>query len=209
VVKEKQIQETTGGIFWEVIKTVGGILLFLIIFRFYLFQPYTISGSSMEPNFHDGEYIVVNELSYNLGKPKRGDAVVFKHPDPSCTDFVNKGYINRIFFQGPCSNYIKRVIGLPGETVSIKDGKITVKNKENPNGFVLNEKYIVPNVRTYGNQEVTLANDEYYVLGDNRNPNASSDSREWGPLPRKYMVGKAMVILLPANSFEVVKTPTY
>lgn len=207
--KEKQVEETAGGIVWEVTKTIGGILLFLIIFRFYLFQPYTISGSSMEPNFHDGEYIVVNELSYNISQPKRGDAIVFKHPEPSCNDFINKSYINRIFFQGPCNNYIKRIIGLPGETVAVKDGKITVKNSENPNGFVLNEKYIVDNIRTYGNQEVKLGEDEYYVLGDNRNPNASSDSREWGPLPRKHMVGKAMVILTPIKSFEIIKTPTY
>lgn len=209
MVKEKQIQEAAGGIFWEVIKTVGGILLFLIIFRFYLFQPYTISGSSMEPNFHDGEYIVVNELTYNISNPKRGDAVVFKHPEPSCNDFINKSYINRIFFQGPCSNYIKRIVGLPGETVSIKDGKVFVKNSENPAGFELKEEYIVNGIRTYGNQELELGKDEYYVLGDNRNPNASSDSREWGVLPEKHIVGKAMVILLPVQSFEVVKRPSY
>lgn len=207
MVNEKTKTNETASLIWEVFKTIGGILLFLVIFRFYLFQPFSISGSSMEPNYHDSDYLIVNELTYHFGNPKRGDVVVFKHPDPACTDFVNKSYVNRVFFQGPCENYIKRVIGMPGETVKIEDGKVIVKNKENPNGFTLEEEYIVPNIRTYGSQERTLGKDEYYVLGDNRMPNASSDSREWGPLPKNNIVGKAAVILLPVNRFQVIKNP--
>lgn len=197
-----------GSLIWELIKTIGGILLFLVIFRFYIFQPFSISGSSMEPNFHDNEYLIVNELSYHFSDPKRGDVVVFKHPEPACNDFVSSNYFNRVFFQGPCNNYIKRVVGLPGETVTVKDGKITVKNTKNPSGFTLNEAYTA-NIPVLGNQIVELKKDEYYVVGDNRNPNASSDSREWGPLPRTHIVGKAFVILLPVDRFNVVKRPTY
>lgn len=209
MVKQKQSYNENESIVWEVIKTVGGILLFLVVFRFYLFQPFSISGSSMEPTFKDGEYLIVNELSYHLGSPKRGDVVVFKHPDPACTEHIGKSYFHRVFLQGPCENYIKRVIGLPGETVIIRDGKVAVKTKENPGGKVLDEGYIGQNIKTYGSQEVTLGKKEYYVLGDNRNPNASSDSREWGVLPRKNIVGKALIVLLPVDSFQKVKDVKY
>jgi signal peptidase I len=194
---------------WEVAKTIGGILLFLIIFRFFIFQPFTIKGSSMEPNFHDGEYLIVNEFSYHFSKPKRGDVVIFKHPEPACTSFVESNYINRIFFQGPCQNYIKRIIGLPGDTVVVKDGKVTVKSPENPEGKVLDEEYILENIPTLGNQTVTVGENEYYVIGDNRNPNASSDSREWGVLPRSHIVGKGFLILLPVDKIGTIKTPKY
>lgn len=201
--------DTSGGLGWEVAKTIGGILLFLIIFRFYIFQPFSIKGSSMEPTFHDGEYLIVNEFNYHFTEPRRGDVVIFKHPEPACTEFVNSNYINRIFFQGPCTNYIKRVIGLPGETVVIKDGKVYVKNNENPAGFMLDEKYILSNIPTLGNQTVTLGEDEFYVIGDNRNPNASSDSREWGPLPKNHIVGKGAIVLLPVDQIGVVEKPSY
>lgn len=202
-------KEKSGSIIWEVVKTVGGILLFLVIFRFYIFQPFSIKGSSMEPDFHDGEYLIVNELSYHFMAPKRGDVVIFKHPEPACTEFVESNYFNRIFFQGPCSNYIKRVIGLPGETLTIKDGKVSIKNDDDPGGFELSEPYLPSNMQTYGNQTRELKDDEYYVLGDNRAPNASSDSREWGVLPRDHIVGKGFVILLPFDQFGKIKAPNY
>lgn len=202
-------EERNDSLFWEIAKTVGIFLLAIILFRFYLFQPFLVKGTSMEPNFHDGEYLIVNELSYHISNPKRGDVVVFKHPEPACTDFVNSNYFNRVFLQGPCTNYIKRVVGLPGETVTIKDGNVFVKNDKNPNGFQLSEKYIVAGTPTLGNQTVTLGKDEFFVLGDNRYPNASSDSREWGVLPRKNVTGKAGVILYPFSDFELVPQPAY
>lgn len=203
------VQDEGGSLVWEIVKTVGGILLFLVIFRFYIFQPFSIKGNSMEPNFHNGEYLIVNELTYNFSAPKRGDVVIFKHPEPACTDFVNSSYINRIFFQGPCSNYIKRIIGLPGETVVIKDGKVLVKNEQNPEGFELREDYLPSEIPTLGNQTRELSKDEVYVVGDNRQPNASSDSREWGPLPKNHIVGKGFLLLLPFDQAGFVKRPTY
>jgi len=199
----------SGGLIWEIVKTIGFLLLAIVIFRFYILQPFMVKGISMEPNFHENQYLVVNELSYNLGSPKRGDAVVFKHPEPACNDFVNSNYINRVFLQGPCINYIKRVIGLPGETVVIKDGKVYIKNSENPEGFELKESYIVPGLQTLGNQTRTIGKNEFFVLGDNREPNASSDSREWGILPRTHIVGKAWIILYPFNQAELLKRPGY
>lgn len=201
------IQKPEGNLIWEVAKTIIGLLFFLVIFRFYVFQPFSISGNSMEPSFHDKEYLIVNEFSYHVGSPKRGDVVIFKHPEPACNDFVASNYINRVFLQGPCSNYIKRIVGLPNETVQIRDGKVTITNKDNPSGMVLDEKYILPGIPTLGNISRTLGKNEYFVLGDNRTPNASSDSREWGVLPRSHIVGKAFTVLLPFDQFEVVKSP--
>jgi signal peptidase I len=200
---------STDNLLWEILKTVGVFLVAIIIFRFYIFQPFLVKGTSMEPNFHDGQYLVVNELAYHLGSPKRGDVVVFKHPEPACTDFIEANYINQVFLQGPCTNYIKRVVGVPGETVIVKDGKVYVKNEKNPNGFELDEKYIVSGTPTLGDQTRTLGKDEYFVLGDNRYPNASSDSREWGVLPRKNITGKAAFILYPFDDLTVVKRASY
>ncbi len=207
--KDKNLTESAGNTVWQIARTIGGLLLALIIIRFYVFQPFTISGSSMEPSFYDKEYIIVDEFSYVFGSPKRGDVVIFRHPEPACNEHTDSNYFNQIFFQGPCSNYIKRVVALPGETIVIKEGKVNIKNEENPNGLVLPEEYILDNIPTLGNQEVKLGKDEYFVLGDNRSPNASSDSREWGILPENHIIGKALVILLPPNRFGIVDSPEY
>lgn len=197
-----------GGIAWQIFKTIGGLILALIIIRFYIVQPFTISGASMEPSFFDKEYIIVNEISYHLGDPHRGDVVIFRHPEPACNSYIEKSYLNRVFFQGPCNNYIKRVVGLPGETVIIRDGKVAVKDTSGVE-TQLDEDYIATNIPTLGNQTVTLGKDEYFVLGDNRNPNASSDSREWGVLPRNHIIGKAMLVLLPPDNFGFVPRINY
>ena len=126
----------------EFIKTVILISALIIFIRFFILQPFIVKGSSMEPSFHNNNYIFVNELSYHFTEPKRGDVVIFKHPEKQCTDFINKNFFQRIFLQGPCTNFIKRVIGLPGETVIIKNGKIIIKNGDHPNGFTLEESYI-------------------------------------------------------------------
>jgi signal peptidase I len=193
----------------QVFKTIGGLLLALIIIRFFIFQPFSITGSSMEPTFFDKEYLIVDELSYLFSDPQRGDIVVFKHPEPACNDHIESNFVNRIFVQGPCSNYIKRVIGLPNDTVVIKDGKISIKNADNPKSFTLSEDYVLGNIPTLGNQTVVLSENEYFVLGDNRSPNASSDSREWGSLPESHIIGKALVTLLPTDSFGFIKRPEY
>jgi signal peptidase I len=162
----------------------------------------------MEPSFFDREYLIVNELTYQFSSPKRGDVVIFRHPTPACNEHVESGYLNRVFFQGNCSNYIKRVVAVPGETITIRDGKVTVKPEVGAE-MTLKEEYILSNIPTLGNQSVTLAKDEYFVLGDNRNPNASSDSREWGVLPRTHIIGKALVVLLPPDDFGFVEKPSY
>lgn len=152
--------------------------------RFFLIQPFFVKGSSMEPNFEDGEYLIVNEIVYRLGQPERGEVIVFKWPSD------------------PRQYYIKRIVGLPGEKIEIKDGLVKIYNKKNPQGFLLDESsYLSPTQRTPGEYETTLGQDDYLVLGDNRV--ASFDSRRWGPLSEEYIIGKAWLRIWPIARAEV------
>lgn len=134
----------------------------------------------MQPNFIDGEYLVVDELSYRLREPRRGEVIVFQYPgDPS-------------------QFFIKRLVGLPGETVEIGQGQVLIKNSVYPEGVLLDEsQYLSGEVRTGGTLSITLGEDEYFVLGDNRP--SSSDSRSWGLLTEKAIVGRAWIRAFPVN----------
>ncbi len=160
-------------------------LLIILPLRYYVVQPFFVLGASMEPTFENGDYLIVDEISYRTGDPERGDVVVFKYP------YDKKQY------------YIKRIVGLPGEIVSFKDGRIVIKNKDNPEGFFIEEDYLLNEKETFGGREVKLGVDEYYVLGDNRG--ASSDSRRWGPLKREFIVGKVFLRVFPFDSISVFK----
>lgn len=174
---------------WETIKVVVFSLVIIIPIRYFLIQPFYVKGASMEPNFYDHEYLVIDEISYRLGEIKRGDVVVFHYP-------VDK-----------TQYFIKRVIGLPGETVSIQAGKIFIKNTSRPDGFFLDESAYLPNTYTQGDKEVTLGPEEYYVLGDNRS--SSLDGRVFGPINRSVIVGRAWVRGWPFSRLQVFSTPTY
>ena len=205
----EQEQPLNPQVAWEIIKTIVGVALFVVFFRFFIIQPFYIIGNSMLPGFHEGEYLFIDEASYHIRAPKRGEVVVFRHPDEKCTAFVGDNKILKTIVQGPCKSYIKRVIALPGETVQINDGKVTIINKDNPSGFTLTEDYIEPNIKTFGNLNVNIGTDEFFVLGDNRQPNASSDSREWGPLNKDYIIGKAWLRLLPLDNIGFIRTALY
>lgn len=166
------------------------VLLVVLPIRLFIAQPFVVVGQSMEPTFETNQYLIVDEISYRLKDPKRDQVIIFKYPykkDASGKDIY----------------YIKRIIGLPGETVEIKEGKVTIINKENPEGFTLSEPYINPetNSRSFSSMTVTLNEDQYFVMGDNRGN--SSDSREWGPLDEKFIVGKAFLRLLPPQKLSV------
>ncbi len=150
-------------------------VIIVVPIRFFIAQPFIVEGESMHPTFSSGDYLVVDQLTYRLGDPKRGDVVVFRYPgDPS------------VF-------YIKRIIGLPGEIVRLDKGKTTVF-KGDGSSEVLNESYVVAEDATYS-LDTELGADQFFVMGDNRP--RSSDSRIWGPLPRNDIMGRAFVRLLP------------
>lgn len=172
---------------YDVFKTVTTVLGVAFLIRFFLIQPFYISGQSMEPNFKNNQYIIVDQISYRIKSPKRGDVIVFKYP------------------RNVAFSFVKRIIGLPGETVNVANGEVTIYNKVHPNGIKLEEDYITS--RTPLQTNLTLGNDEYFVLGDNR-PN-SSDSRTWGALPRHLIVGKVWVVLYPFEEFKTIKKPVY
>lgn len=167
---------------WETIRFIIIALAIVIPVRMFIAQPFIVSGASMDPTFENGEYLIVDELSYRLREPQRGDVVIFKYP------------------KDPKKFFIKRLIGLPGETVSLKDGIVTVKNTSGTN-VTMNEPYIkLPKIETINDR--TLKDGEYFMMGDNRA--GSFDSRMWGPVPRESIVGRALVRLFPFTKIDLM-----
>ncbi len=197
---------------WEIIKTILFIVLLFFVIRFFI-QPFNVIGKSMESNFYDGDYLLINKITYSVFSPKRGDVIVLRHPEPVCNEYVNGPLITKIIktltFSEPCRNYIKRIAALPGEKIEIKNGKVTIYNEKYKDGFVLSENYLPSGQQTLGNMEKTLSEGEFFVLGDNREPNMSSDSREWGPITKKYIVGKVWVRLFPLGTTRLIPSPKY
>lgn len=175
---------------WELVKIIVVTLVIVLPVRYFLFQPFIVRGQSMEPNFHNSDYLIVDEITYRFQEPKRGEVVVFKSQDAS-------------------SYLIKRIIGLPGETIEIMDDQVKIYNQENPQGMILDEtEYLSGNsLQTPGEVKVLLAEDEYFVLGDNRL--ASYDSRRWGPLSREDIVGKFFLRAWPVNGLAKFELPEY
>ena len=163
--------------FVELLKFFLIAVVIVIPIRLWVAQPFIVSGASMEPTFDTGQYLIIDELSYDFSAPQRGDVVIFRYP------------LNTSEF------FIKRIIGLPGETVTIQDGKVLITDTKGTTRL-LPEPYIA-NQGNGGPQSTTLTNDQYFVMGDNR-PD-SSDSRIWGPVPRSDIVGRALVRLLPVE----------
>lgn len=179
--------------FWLAFKEIAEVVvisLFTVyIIRTFLVQPFLVSGASMEPNFSNGNYLLIDELSYRFREPKRGEVIVFRYPGDEKTF------------------YIKRLIGLPGERVVVKDGKIVIYNNENPQGFMLAEDYIDQGIRTLGKSDVSLDANQFFVLGDNRY--YSFDSRNWGTVSRDEIVGIARLRLLPVSEAQAFEAPMY
>ncbi len=184
-----------GGIREAVKFTAIFAILFLSI-RAFLVQPFLVEGPSMQPTFQSGNYLLVDKFSYQfLNDPARGDVIVFDIPDPK-----HSFHTCLLPLFGSCyfetNRYlIKRVIGLPGEKVTILGGVVTIYNKENPAGLILDDKEI--EFKSEMSDERTLGENEYYVMGDNRAN--SSDSRVWGPLPKENIVGRPFLRLTPIS----------
>jgi len=164
-------------------------LVIIVPLRLFIAEPFIVSGCSMFPTFNNKEYLIVDKISYHQRTPQRGEVIVFKYPKDEQQYFI------------------KRIIGLPGETVNIEQGGVVVSSQESPNGVRLKENYLPNQTQTFGRTEpLTLGSDEYFVLGDNRT--ASSDSRVWGVLPKHDIVGRVVLRVLPVNRFTLFSTQT-
>ena len=173
-------EETRSDFFSELLKFAALALLIVLPVRLFIAQPFIVSGASMDPTFHNGQYLIIHELSYRLNEPKRGDVVVFRYP------------------KDPTQFFIKRIIGLPNETVAIQDRSVLIT--KNGEAETLQEPY-VKNLGNGSNLTLALGPEEYFVMGDNRPE--SSDSRIWGALPREDIVGRVILRLLPISLAEL------
>lgn len=174
---------------FEIIETIVLALAIFVVIYLFLFQPHQVKGASMEANFYDGEYILTDKITYRLRPPQRGEVVIFKAP------------------KNPDLDYIKRIIGLPGETIKIENGKIVINSQE------LAEPYISKGMVTTGGfylsegKQIIIPEDSYFVLGDNRSH--SSDSREWGPVYKDNIIGKAFLRYWPPSRIGILPQVKY
>lgn len=175
--------------FFDIIETIVVALAIFVVAYLFFFQPHQVKGASMEPNFHDEEYLLTDKISYRFHPPERGDVVIFRAPKNRDLD------------------YIKRIIGLPGERVKIVDGSVFI------NGQKLKEDYLKGNTTSYSGsflrpeQEFLIPEGQYFVLGDNRSH--SSDSRDWGTVAKEDIIGKAWLRYWPPPSFGILPKVSY
>jgi signal peptidase I len=173
---------------FEVIKIAFMIAVIIVPIRYYLFKPFSVQGASMEPTFEEHEYLIIDEISYRFHEPARGDVMVFRYP------------------KNPSEFFIKRLIALPGETIVVSDGHITIFNADHPDGVILEESYLDDST-THGVRRVELKADEYFVMGDHRD--ASLDSRSFGPIRREDIVGRVWLRGFPFTRIATFPSPSY
>lgn len=181
-VVEKTQEKTKMQSFWELVRFAFIALIVVVPIRIFIAEPFIVSGSSMVPTFTNGDYLIVDKVSYRLSNPKRDDVVVFRYPGDT-TKF-----------------FIKRIIGLPNETVDIKGNDVTITKGDKTTILKIDQPY----VKNPANNEThfELKGDEYFVMGDNRG--ASSDSRYWGAVKRNLLTGRAFIRLLPINKIDIL-----
>ncbi len=180
-VEPEKPEKTRAQSFWELVRFALIALAVVIPIRLFIAEPFVVSGSSMVPTFENSNYLIVDKVTYKIMDPKRDDVVVFRYP------------LDQSKF------FIKRIIGLPFETVDIKGSTVTIINDAHKDGFVLDEPYVknISNNTTH----ITLKSDEYFVMGDNRS--GSSDSRFWGPVKKSLLTGRAFLRLLPVGEIGI------
>ncbi len=179
--KSEKNTSTTLQAIWETIRYIIIAAMIIIPIRMFIAQPFVVSGNSMFPTLHNGEYLIVDEATKYIGEYHRGDVVIIRYPND------------------PSKYFIKRVIGLPSETVTVENGTVSITSPSQKVPLILNEPY-VKNPKIDSSVR-TLSNDEYFVMGDNRAQ--SSDSRVWGPVPSKLMDGKALLRLFPFSKIAL------
>lgn len=178
------ILKKIGSFFLDIIQTIVVALAIFVIVYLFFFQPHQVKGNSMMPNFSNGEYLLTDKITYRFQEPKKGDVIIFTAPK-------NQEY-----------EYIKRIIGLPAETIRIEGGEIFI------NGEKLKEEYLSQKTKTHSGhflkegQLFTIPEGQYFVIGDNRDH--SSDSREWGTVPKENIIGRAWLRYWPFDKFGLV-----
>lgn len=191
IADEKENRKKALGAFlanvFDFIKTVLTIIILAVVIRLFVIQPYIVEGQSMEKTFQNNDYLITEKVSYKTREPKRGEVIIFHPPD------------------NPSISYIKRVIGLPGEKVEIKNGSVYINEQ------ILDESYLSSNEETVTGKRdgisVVLSKDEYYVFGDNRNH--SRDSREIGPVPKSNIISRVWFRLLPISEVKAFAAVDY
>jgi signal peptidase I len=178
----------------DILLSTVGVVAVVILIRFIIVSPFQVNGGSMLDNLHDGDYIIVDKLSYDFSAPQRGDIIVLIPPTDTET------------------YYVKRIIGLPGEKIEFNNGQVLIHNDRYPDGFKLNEPYLSKDNReTYlpnrENRIIEIPKDHYFVMGDNRN--GSNDSRQWGTLHRHNIEGCARLIVLPIKDTQLLHGVDY
>lgn len=177
-------QEKSENFVLEILKIVVLAIIIVTPIRVFIAQPFVVSGASMDDTFLNGQYLIVDQLSYRFEEPDRGEVVVFRFP------------------LEPSKFFIKRIIGLPYDTVILQGKSTIIINEENPEGLILNETYLSPENIDSNSYSTTLGDGEYFVMGDNRKE--SSDSRSWGVLNKEHIVGRAFLRLFPLTSFSIL-----
>jgi signal peptidase I len=180
--KKKSFFDTGVWKFIENVLYIIGAVLLAAVIQAFIIRPFIVSGTSMDPVIKNGQYLIIDEVTYHLHGPERGDVVVFKAPPE------------------PTKYYIKRIIGLPGETVKLNNGKITIINTAHPDGFTLSETYLTHTSEDSGT--FVVQPNTYFVMGDNRT--GSYDSRAWGNLPIANIRGRALLRLIPVGDIGVL-----
>ncbi len=181
--KDEQVDDTAIKNWFGLVKSFDIVLVVGLIFRALVIQPFVVDGVSMEPNFHDKEALLVDKITYKFREPQKGEVTIFQAP------------------QKPSEDYIKRIVATPGETVIITNGKVFI------NGYLLEEPYLSNGTQTQTSENIfrkTLKPNEYFVMGDNRSN--SSDSREWGVVPKVNIIGRALIAIYPFNQKGIIKT---
>ena len=171
---------------FQVVIFAGAIFLILYLL---VMQPHKIDGASMEPNFHHGEYLLTDKVTYRFNEPSRGDVVIFRAPGDIEED------------------YIKRIIGLPGEKIEIKDGNVYINNKKLNESYMPSDFYTLPGSFFADKEEVFVPQNKLFVLGDNRSQ--SADSRSFGFVDKQTIIGRAWLLYWPINEIGVIRGARY
>lgn len=185
-----RILRKIGAFFVDIIETIVIALAIFVVVYLFFFQPHQVRGASMEPNFYDGEYILTDKISYRFKQPQRGDVIVFKSP------------------KNPDVDYIKRIIGLPGESITITNGHIGINQYQlDEISYLPSDVKVNPGSFTTEDKSFKIPPNEYFVMGDNRP--RSSDSREWGTVSKNDIIGKSLLCYWPINCIGFIPKVIY